>query len=254
MSETVHNSDSDPSGEEARMTFTQHLGELRNRIIRCAIFTVVGMVFCYIFSDQIFQWLKAPLDQPDNSADWQQFNIVEGVLVRLKLAFFGGLVLALPFIMHQICAFVFPGLRAAERKVIQIMLAGCSVLAIIGVSVAYWGIFPVVLVYLQEMGFEGVGISLRLNENVSIILKLMLGFAVAFQFPMAVLVLVYMDLLTPADLKSYRKVAIVGMAVVAMMFTPPDPLSMLMMLTPLALLYEASIWMSYIVVRRREKA
>ncbi len=81
----------------------------------------------------------------------------------------------------------------------------------------------------------------------------LVGFAVAFQFPMAVLILVYMDLLTPATLKEHRKIAIVGIAFASAILTPPDPFSMCIMMFPLVLLYEGSIWVSYLVVRRRKK-
>lgn len=233
------------------MTFTEHLAELRDRIIRSAIFLAVAMILCYIFSEQMFLALSKPINDSGAGAEWEYFNFMENVLVSLKLAMYGGLVLSLPYIVYQGCAFIFPGLRPKERKVIQTMLAGCSVLAVAGVCVAYWGIFPIIMPYLNEMAFEGVTLKLRLSENVSLILMMFVGFAVAFQFPMIVLVLVYMDLLSPATLKKQRRVAIVIMALVSMVLTPPDPISMMIMLTPLLFLYEISILLSYLVVRRR---
>ncbi|MCC6486981.1 MAG: twin-arginine translocase subunit TatC, partial [Candidatus Hydrogenedentes bacterium] len=131
---------------------------------------------------------------------------------------------------------------------------GCSVLSLFGLLVAYFGVFPLVLPYILQWTPEGVTTMLSISDTVSLILMGLLAFAIVFQFPMVVLVLVYMDLLTPASLKQYRKQAIVGLAVLAAVATPPDPISMMMMMTPLVLLYEVSIWTSYLVVRRKRKA
>jgi sec-independent protein translocase protein TatC len=184
---------------------------------------------------------------------WMVLNPLEYVVVKLKIAGYGGLLLALPFIIWQICAFIFPGLHPQEKRAIQVLLAGCSVLAILGVCVAYFGVFPLVLPYLMTWVPEFVDMQLRMNETLSILIKGIMGFAIAFQFPMGVLVLVYMDLLTPQNLKEFRKVAIIGMAVISAVFTPPDPISMLIMLIPLALLYEMSIILAQLMVWRRKK-
>lgn len=268
--------------DEKRMSFTEHLGELRMRIIRSCIALGVSVIFCYIVSNQIFELLAWPLSplsshgiikiEGTNSEqtevpvtsqgvnvsrmhgiEWTVLNPLEFILVKIRIAGYGGLVLALPFILWQACAFVFPGLYPNERRVVQILLAGCSSLAIVGVGVAYFGVFPLVLPYLLEWIPEWVQVQLRLNETLSIIIKGLVGFAIAFQFPMAVLILVYIGLLTPQTLKQYRKVAIVVLAILSAILTPPDPFSMIVMLLPLALLYESSIWLSYLVLVRKRK-
>lgn len=266
------------SQDEKRMSFTEHLGELRTRIIRSCVVLTVAVISCYIFSNQIFELLAWPLkplsshgiiqiEEEQENADgsvepkkrssqdleWTVLNPLEFIFVKIRIAGYGGLVVALPFILWQICAFIFPGLYANERRVIQIVIAGCSTLGIVGVGVAYFGVFPLVLPYLLEWIPEWVQVQLRLNETLSIIIKGLFGFAIAFQFPMAVLILVYVGLLTPQTLKQYRKMAIIGMAIIAAILTPPDPFSMLVMLLPLALLYESSIWMSYLVIRRKQQ-
>ncbi|MFO7776647.1 MAG: twin-arginine translocase subunit TatC [Candidatus Hydrogenedentota bacterium] len=268
--------------EEARMTFTEHLGELRTRLIRSAVALFVGFLVCYAVSDYIFAAVSMPLrplqdedlvelvtpeaasgdteqaapdEPPANSEqaapEWTALNPLEPFLVRLKLAAYGALILGLPLVLYQLCAFVFPGLRPREQQAVRILIAGGSVLGLAGVAIAYFLIFPLVLPYLMDWAPEGVNIQLRMNETVSLILKGLLGFAIAFQFPMVVLVLVYMDLLSPETLKQYRKIAIVVMTVASAFLTPPEPISMFIMVIPLFLLYEGSIWISYLVVRRR---
>jgi sec-independent protein translocase protein TatC len=117
--------------------------------------------------------------------------------------------------------------------------------------VAYFGVFPLVLPYLLEWTPEGVTVQLRMSETINIILLGMVGFAVAFQFPMAVLALVYVGVLTPEMLRKQRRLAIVGLAVAAAVLTPPDPISMIIMLVPLVLLYEFSIVVGSFIARKR---
>lgn len=250
---------------EARMTFTEHLGELRSRMLFCVYAIAVGFVVCYVFRNQVIGLIAKPLSgfqttlpgetgQAANGArgvNWTVLTPLEPILVVLKLSMYGGLLLAFPVILYHICAFVFPGLTAAERRAVRILLYGCSILAVSGVGVAYFFIFPLVLPYLVQWAPDFVVIQLRLNDTLSLIIKGLFGFAIAFQFPMVVLVLVYMDLLTPATLKQYRRFAIVLIFVVSMLLTPPDPFSMLMMGVPLCLLYEVSILASHLVVRRK---
>jgi sec-independent protein translocase protein TatC len=293
---------------EARMTFTEHLAELRTRIIRAGIAAVIGMVAAYIAGGYLIEFIMWPITgkmlqeqakekeaqlvskedgkevepnenetegapEKDQSTEDESkpaegeedelegarlrlvyTNPLNPVLVRLKVAAYGGLLLAAPFIIYQICAFIFPGLRPNEKRAVRILVTGGSILAIAGVCVAYFGVLPVVVPYLMKAFLPaGYSLDLRPDETIPMIFKAILGFAIAFQFPMAVLVLVYLDLLSPQTLKQYRKIAWVVMAVGSAMLTPPDPFSMMVMLLPLTLLYEGSILMSYLVVRKRKK-
>lgn len=276
-----HHDSSDDS--ELRMTFTEHLGELRIRLIRSVIALVIGFVLCFFLFNYIFEIVARPLRplqtynffaqqaptdtpaQPTNTSEktsdetptktpvWTVLNPIEPFVVNMKLAAYFGLLVALPYIIYQACAFVFPGLKPNEKRAVLIMLIGCSVLAVFGVAVAYFGVFPLVLPYLMQYAPAGVQIQLRMNETVTMVMLGLVGFAIAFQFPMVVLVLVYLDLLTPESLRSWRRFAIVGLCFLAAILTPPDPFSMILMAGPLVLLYEISIWGSYAVVRYRDR-
>ncbi|MEQ1841736.1 MAG: twin-arginine translocase subunit TatC [Verrucomicrobiales bacterium] len=322
------------SDEELRMSFTEHLGELRDRLIRSAIAIAICAAVCYGLSSYIFEILAGPIKimereiagvdvvpvpeatqegtttpveppppvepevtdpaeivksvaegkpiwltvntdetlllrlkivgktiedlevqaQKGMDASWTVLNPMEPLIVTFKIAGYGGLFLAMPYVLYQLCAFIFPGLHPKERKAAQYLIAGCTVLAFTGVCVAYFGVFPFVLPYLAQFVPEDVNVQLRMNETISMIVLGLLGFGIAFQFPMVVLILVYMGVLTPDTLRQYRKIVIVGLAVVSAMLTPPDPVSMCLMLVPLYLLYEGSIWVSYLVIRGQKKA
>jgi len=239
------------------MTFTEHLAELRTRLIRSCGAIFVSFILCYILSDYIFQFLRAPLSQIGGEGAtvlWTTFNPLEAFIVKLRLSMYASVLVSSPVILYQIAAFIFPGLTASERTAVKFLLGGCMVFAIFGVAVAYAGVLPLVMPYLLKYVPEGVVQQFRMQETIAQILLFLVGFAVAFQFPMVVLVLVYLDLLSPATLKKFRRFAIVGMAIVAAILTPPDPVSMTMMLVPMVILYEASIWMSYAVIRRKRRA
>jgi len=264
--------------DEARMTFTAHLGELRTRLIRSCIAAIVGFVVCYAFSNNIIDFLSQPLRDlsvKQNAAvsngetapstegvdtreyggtTWTVLSPMEPFIVKVKIAGYGGVFVAFPYILFQICAFIFPGLTANERRIVRIMLFGCTILAVCGSAMAYWLIFPYVLPMVIGWVPKFVHVQLRLNETLSVILKGIAGFGLAFQTPMVILVLVYLGILHPTTLKAYRKFAIVGICVVAAIMTPPDPISMVLMALPLYALYELSIWLSYGIVRRRENA
>lgn len=269
------------SDDDSRMTFTEHLGELRNRIIYSAIALVIGVIFCYIFADAVYKIVARPLLPPEETLDirisdktvdeepppvekeedssereivWVTLTPIEWLLVKVKLSAYGGLLLALPYILYQISAFIIPGLKPKEVRAVQIIVFFCSLLAIGGVATAYFAIMPFVLPYLMAWTPEGVETQLHMSPTITMILKFYLGFAVAFQFPMVVQVLVFMGLLTPTSLKKYRRVAFVGIAMLSALLTPPDPTTMIMMGLPLVLLYEVSIWASYIVHKCTRKS
>ncbi len=267
--------------DEKRMTFTEHLAELRIRIIHSGIAVIIAMIICYIFSNQIMMGLQKPLtllqdlgiivfssDEKTNevsnpvekgennpnkktstSIPFVVLNPFEIVILKIKVAGYGGLILALPYIIWQACAFVFPGLKPNEKKLVKIILFGCSTLGIIGVVVAYFGVIPLVIPYLLQWIPQGWEVQLRANETISIIVLLLFGFALAFQFPMIILALVYLDLLSPNTLRKIRKYVIVGLSLISAILTPPDPISMIIMLLPLVVLYEVSIWASYLIRR-----
>ena len=188
------------------------------------------------------------------AGSWVALSPFEAFLVKIRLAVIAGLILSLPIVLYQIRAFIFPGLRANERRIINIMLYGSSGLILVGVSVAYFFIFPLILDVLIAWTPEGVLQQFRMSETVNQILKSLLAFAIAFQMPLVVLLLVYLDILQPSTLKEYRRVAIVGMAFGAAFLTPPDPVSLALMLIPLIIMYEMCIWASYIVIRKRDAA
>jgi sec-independent protein translocase protein TatC len=242
------------SEDEKRMTFTEHLAELRTRLIHSIYAFAICAVFCYAISTPLLSVVMHPLvsAKTAHKIDITVLNPMEPILLKFKMAGYFGLAVAFPYILWQLCAFVFPGLLPSERRIAKILIFGCGGLAVVGVFLAYALLLPLVMPVLLDMVPEGWVTQLRANETITIIFNFLMGFAIAFQFPMAVLILVYLDLLSPQTLKDYRRMAIVGMAVIAAVLTPPDYISMMIMLIPLLLLYESSILLSYLVIKRKK--
>ncbi len=242
--------------DDARMTFTEHLAELRQRLMISVIVVIISFFVCYAFSNQLFELLIRPLVVNTEGIQIQVLNPLEAVWVKLQLALYAALFICLPIIVYEVCAFIFPGLKPTERRVVHFFIFGGGGLALAGIVLAYFEVLPQFLPMIIAWAPQSVQVDeLRMNETVAIIIKFMLGFAIAFQFPMVVFVLVYLGLLTPAALKKHRRFAIVLMAIAAAVLTPgPDLFSMGMMFVPLYLLYEASIWLSYLIVWRRRKS
>ncbi len=242
------------ANDDVRMTFTEHLAELRVRLIRALLGLLAGFIVCAFFSEDLFYLLIHPLRA--NYAEGQGpiltvLNPTEAFLVRLRLALYGGLVLALPYVLYQVLAFVIPGLRPNERRAVRYLLWGCGVLTLAGLAMAYYGVLPLVLPYMMALAPEGVETQLRVSETLSFILQVLVGFSIAFQLPAIVFVLSYLGIVTPQMLVRYRRISYVGLSVLSAVFTPPDPQSMLMLFVPMVILYEISILASRAVARRR---
>ena len=264
------------------MTFTEHLAELRTRIIRSGYALVVAVFLCYALSTHIYTFIVRPiipLVQPghienddvletkdadgkvlppeavlkDDTIKFVALSPFEPVMVSMRIAMYGGAVLAMPFILFQVCGFIFPGLTGRERNAVMIMLLGGGALAVSGVALAYYFVFPVIIPVLKSMAPSFVETQFQMSTTLGELIYLLLGFAITFQFPMFVLILVYLDLLTPQTLVAQWRIAIVGIAVVAAVFTPPDAISMTIMMVPLLFLYVGSAIGAYAIVWSRKK-
>lgn len=197
------------------------------------------------------QSLEQLLNKKKKGPEWITLTPLEAFMVKIKIALYTAIALGIPYIAYQICAFVFPGLKPKEKYVIRFALIASFVLGILGILTALFIVFPVVIPQLLKFAPDWVGTFLQLEKTMSFIFKIVLGFALAFQFPIVILVSVYLDLVTPKMLREQRKIAIVVIMIAAAILTPPDPASLMLMSAPLLILYELSILMSYLVIRRR---
>lgn len=232
--------------DDKRMTFTEHLGELRVRLIRVVVGIAVVFTLCLIFWQQLFNVLSHPL--VSTQVEWISIKPMESMSVAFRLAGTCAVFFCAPHIIYEICAFVFPGLRPKEKKIaLYLVLGGCT-LAMVGAAVAYFLVSPQLIGLMTDWTPAIVKQQLQMSDTIDFEVFLLLAFAAAFQFPMIVLILVYLGVLSRDTLKKYRRHAIVLLSIAAAAITPTtDPISFLAMWAPLVIMYEACIWIAFVV-------
>ena len=247
------------AGTEA--TLIEHLTELRQRLIYSVIAIAVLFVICFIFADQIFDFLLEPFKTASGGVEDVRLIFTapqEFFFTKLTLALFGAVFLAFPILAGQIYAFVAPGLYKNERGAFLPYLIATPVFFVIGAAVMFYGVMPLALRFFLSMqagGPDMVTIEMlpRVSEYLSLIMTLTLAFGVCFQLPVILTLLARIGIVETKQLKSWRKYAFVAVLVVAAFLTPPDPISQLGLALPMLLLYEFSILSVRWVERSREK-
>ena len=275
---------------EANMPFLDHLEELRWRILKALGALTVGAVLCFAFSDSIMQILTRPYEEAVFSLESQQSSgavrAVEKLVrqwlglpyaaptpdappadlpparrlqalrpmtyffISLQIAFVGGLLLALPVVLYQVWRFVAPGLLQREKQ-LMVPIISLSVLCFsVGALIAYSIVLPLGLRFFLALEPPDMTSQWAADEYIGFVLRLIAGFGIVFEMPVLALFLAKVGVLTAARMRRIRRYAVIGIFVLGAIFTPPDPVSQLLMALPLLLLYEISIWVCKMAERK----
>ena len=241
--------------DEKPMSFTEHLGELRMRIVRMLIGAAVGFLLCYGVAEDLFRYLSLPLVKvmpPDTRFIYT--SVPEGFFVYLKVALVAGVFVASPYIFYQLWAFIAPGLYREERRHI-VPLAFCSAFFfLLGAAFCYWGVFPFAFTFFMSYSTGMIVAMPSLNEYLGFSLKMLLAFGLIFEMPLFAFFLSRLRVITPAWMRKVRRYAILAIFIVAAILTPPDVFSQLLMAGPMIILYEVSIYVAAMARPRSEKA
>jgi sec-independent protein translocase protein TatC len=231
-----------PSNEFGEMGLLDHLDELRKRLLRCLASAFLGMLACYVFAKQLFDWLMLPLFRALPEKGSMIYTAPhEAFFTYIKVAFVAGIFLTSPYIFYQIWLFVRPGLYASERKLL-IPIAFCSALLFVtGAVFGYFIIFP--YAYKFFMGFSDIFISpmITMREGFSFAVRLLLAFGIVFELPLVIFFLARLGLVTSKTLRKKRKYAILIAFMLSAMLTPPDIFTQTFMAGPLVVLYEVGV-------------
>jgi len=235
-----------------KQPFMTHLEELRRRLVTCAIAIGVGFVICYFFSERLFQILVMPLKANMPAGDRLIFtNLPEMFFTYLKTAFLAGALLVSPVLFHQLWIFIAPGLYQNEKR-FAIPFVVCSTILFVGGSLfGYFVVFPFGFRFFLGFANDYIQALPSVKQYFSFAIKLLLAFGVVFELPVVMFFLARMGLVTPELLRRKRKYAILLTFVLASILTPPDVVTQLMMAGPLIILYEISILIATIAVKRR---
>ncbi len=255
--------DLEPERTGDEMTLFEHLQELRTRLFKSALAIVFGLSVGFVFRERVLAVLREPYcNLPDDlrrglsggsECELIVLRVLDSFFVSIKAAAIVGVVIAAPIVCYQIWRFVTPGLRPVERRYAIPFLIITQVLFALGAVFSYF-LIPRALEFL--LGFAGPGIVpvLSANEYLTFILQTMIAFGISFEFPVVLIILSMMGIITSGGMRRYRRHALFGTFVAAAIITPTqDPLTMTMMAAPLVLFYEGSILAARVIERRRAR-
>lgn len=230
------------------MSYLQHLEELRRRLIVCFIALVLGIFVCWYFGWDILYIIKRPAG--DLSLNY--LKPIEPFLCRFKLSLFGSLIICLPVILYEVLVFLSPALKERERKLTFIVLGMIIFFFACGVVLGYFYILPVGIRWLMGVAGNEMTAVISASEYISFASWFLLAFGIAFETPMFIWLLVALDILSPEDLRKQWRYAYIVILVLAAIITPDwNPVTMFMVAAPMVALYEISIALAKISVKRK---
>lgn len=224
---------------EDRMTLVEHLDELRSRIIFCGVTLLIAAAVCFWQNHLLIEIANRPL--PAANEQLLTLSPTEPFMTTLTLVLYSALVLAMPVILYQLYAFVIPAMSPSERKVVVPLLLMVPVLFICGVVFAYFVVVPAAVKFLLNFNSDQFNIQIRAREYYSFFALSLLSVGVLFQIPVGILAITRLGIVTPETLAHNRRYAILIIAVLAMLLPGTDPITMLLSMLPLILLFEFSL-------------
>lgn len=229
-----------------------HLVELRMRLLRAAAGLLLAFVALLPFAHRLYAWMAQPLlDKLPNGGQLIAIEVASPFFAPIKLAFVVALIGAMPWLLYQLWAFVAPGLKRRERRLAWPLLASSVVLFYVGCAFAYFVVLPAVFGFLTQVTPTGVTMMTDITAYLDFVLVIFLAFGLSFELPVALVILVALGWVTPAQLRESRGYAVVGIFVLAAFITPPDVISQLLLAIPMLLLYEAGIIAARLVAPAR---
>jgi len=232
-----------------------HLIELRTRLLRALVGLGIALVAILPFSNRLYGWFAQPLlDKLPQGAHLIAVEVASPFFAPLKLALFAAVMLTMPWLLYQAWAFVAPGLYKREKKLALPLLVSAVLLFYAGCAFAFFIVLPAVFGFLTHVTPDGVAMMTDINAYLNFVLVIFLAFGISFQLPVALVILVLLGWVTPAQLREWRGYAVVGIFILAAIITPPDVISQLLLAIPMCLLYEAGIVAARVLGRRDDDA
>ncbi len=238
----------DSGPDNTQETFISHLIELRSRLIRSIVAVVVVLLCLFPFANQIYAMLAAPLVKAlPAGASMIATDVTGTFLVPLKVTLMVAFLIALPFVLYQMWAFVAPGLYRHEKRLALPVIFSSVLFFALGMCFAYFAVFPLAFKFFAGYAPAGVQMMTDIDKYLSFVLTMFLAFGITFETPVVVIVLVRLRVVSLEKLRAIRGYVIVGAFVVGAIFAPPDILSQFLLAVPLWLLYELGLLLARFV-------
>ena len=227
-----------------------HLSELRKCLIISFFVLCGGFAVCWIFSENLLNLIAFPIEPYLKHSEGRLIFTapIDEFLAHIKICIFGSFILGFPFIVYQVWKFLAPGLYQHEKKIIVLLSLISALLFVSGILFIYFIVYPLAFKFLLSFGSATALISIK--EYLSFFIQTCLAFGLLFETPLIIFGLVYLKILQVNQLRKGRRYAVVLLAVVSAIATPPDILSMILLLIPLYLLYELSLWASAVFIKK----
>nr|VFJ86314.1 MAG: sec-independent protein translocase protein TatC [Candidatus Kentron sp. LFY] len=244
-------STSSPQGE---MPFLAHLVELRDRLLRSLLAVIVVLLALIPFANDLYEWLSAPLlKYLPQGTSMIATEVASPFFAPFKLAIVTAIFITMPVIVYQLWAFVAPGLYKKEKKLAYPLMITSTVLFYLGAAFAYFAVFPLVFGFFTSVAPEGVEVATDISKYLDFVLKLFFAFGLAFEVPVATILLVSGGFTTPEALVSKRPYVIVVAFIIGMLLTPPDVISQTLLALPMWILFELGVFFSRMYTVGKEK-
>jgi sec-independent protein translocase protein TatC len=250
----VNDLDTDPDAikrGDTPMSVVGHLDELRSRLIVTLITIMIATLSSFFFSDYILSIMVKPYSETGLTLNI--FNLTEGFLLRMKASLITGVLVVLPLIIYEIWKYIAPAVDGRDRRFSIWAIIAAMLFFFCGMSITYFYILPEVTRILLSFTPEGMQNMLNASEYLTFVLLFSIFIGIIFELPIAVMILTRVGIITPEFLVSKRKYAIVLIFIFAVILTPPDVLSQILLAVPLILLYEVSILFSKLIIQRKRK-
>jgi sec-independent protein translocase protein TatC len=240
--------------DEAQETFLSHLIELRERLVRSLLVVAICCIPTVYFSSELYDLLAMPLinSLPSNS-HMIATGVITPFLIPMKIALVAGFMLALPFVLYQVWAFVAPGLYAHEKKLVLPLVVSSTALFLCGMAFCYFIVFGRVFAFIARFAPKSISVAPDIEAYFNFVLGMFVAFGVAFEVPVLVVVLVMTGLVPVEKLREWRGYVVVAIFIVAAVVTPPDVVSQISLAIPMCLLYEIGIVCGAMVARRKRQ-
>ncbi|MCP4334329.1 MAG: twin-arginine translocase subunit TatC [Gammaproteobacteria bacterium] len=244
-------SEQDPE-QSAAGSLMSHLVELRDRVVRMVVSVLVIFLCLFYWANDIYVYLAEPLTRHlPEGANMIAIDVASPFLTPFKLVLMLSVFLSMPVILHQCWSFVAPGLYANEKRIAGPLLISSILLFYAGVAFAYYVVFPLVFGFFTSVGPEMINISTDIGRYLDFVLALFFGFGLAFEVPIATIILIAIGFTTPKKLGEKRPYVIVGAFIIGMLLTPPDIISQVLLAFPMWILFEAGLIAAKIIFSDR---